>query len=193
MDWYRNIYRTHDPAEIASRCNLPFDGASFTLRIMGRTCLAGYPEYSLLQINPAAAGNNEIRGFEKILFLRYLCEGRYAKPTGRQLSYREVPWGDLYFNNFENRCIKRLAGKFGNNVETFKKIMEEKLNAEKLDKSDAGYRFEFSSGLYMSFLLWAADDEFPASAQILFDDNFPMAFTAEDMAAAGDIAINHLC
>jgi hypothetical protein len=66
------------------------------------------------------------------------------------------------------------------------------LKFEKLDKSDAGYRFEFMSGLYMSFLLWEGDDEFPASAQILFDDNFPHAFTAEDIAVVGDVAISRL-
>ena len=187
LNWFLDIYRTLDPKEIASRCNLPFDGEAFSLRIMGAAYKAVFPDFRLID----TAGNENQKGFERILFLRYLCEGRYAEPLGKQLSYREIPWGDLYFPNFESRCIKRFAGKFGQNIEGFKMIMES-FTAEKLDKSDAGYRFEFSSGLFMSFLLWAADDEFPASAQILFDDNFPMAFTAEDIAVVGDIAINHL-
>jgi hypothetical protein len=44
----------------------------------------------------------------------------------------------------------------------------------------------------MTFLVWAADDEFPASAQILFDDNFPSAFTAEDIAVIPGVAMDHL-
>ena len=187
LNWFLDIYRTLDPGEIASRCNLPFDGEVFSIRIMGNTHKVAFPDYRLLD----NMGNENQKGFERILFLRYLCEGHYAESLGKQLSYREIPWGDLYFPNFENRCIKRLARKFGQNIDGFRKIMEN-MNAEKLKKSDAGYRFEFSSGLYMSFLLWAADDEFPASAQILFDDNFPKAFTAEDIAVVGDIAINHL-
>ena len=44
----------------------------------------------------------------------------------------------------------------------------------------------------MSFLLWAGDEDFPPSAQILFDDNFPAAFTAEDLAAACGAAVDRL-
>jgi hypothetical protein len=156
---------------------------------MGTEYRAAFPDFKLIDLN----GIENQHGYEKILFIRYFCEGRYALSTGKQLSYREIPWGDLYFPNFEGRCIKRLAQKFGANIEGFRKRMEAPgLNAEKLDKGDVGYRFEFMSGLYMSFLLWAGDDEFPASAQILFDDNFPHAFTAEDIAVVGDVAINRL-
>jgi hypothetical protein len=38
-------------------------------------------------------------------------------------------------------------------------------------------------------ILWEGDDEFPPSAQILFSDNFPVSFQAEDMAVMGDVII----
>jgi hypothetical protein len=44
----------------------------------------------------------------------------------------------------------------------------------------------------MSIIIWEWDDEFPSKAQILFDDNFPGAFSAEDTAVAGDICISRL-
>jgi hypothetical protein len=44
----------------------------------------------------------------------------------------------------------------------------------------------------MSVLLWAGDEEFPPGAQILFDDNFVFAFTAEDLAALGEVALDRL-
>ena len=44
----------------------------------------------------------------------------------------------------------------------------------------------------MSIIIWEGDDEFPSKAQILFDDNFPSAFSAEDIAVAGDICISRL-
>ena len=34
--------------------------------------------------------------------------------------------------------------------------------------------------MLVRFTLWEGDDEFPAAAQILFSDNFPDAFAAED-------------
>ena len=41
-------------------------------------------------------------------------------------------------------------------------------------------------------MLWAGDEEFPPSSQILFSDNFPLSFEAEDLAVVGDIAIGTL-
>ena len=46
---------------------------------------------------------------------------------------------------------------------------------------------------YLRFLLWEGDEEFPPSAQILFSDNFPLAFVqGEDMAVVGDVSIGVL-
>ena len=198
LNHFETIYRNLDPQEIASRCKVSFDGSAFSFTIMGNAHRALFPDFKLLAVERDPLGvekSYEIeKPFEKMLFLRYLCEGRYVEPLGKQLSYREIPWGNLYFPNFEGRCIKRLARSFGNNLEAFRKIMEEThgLKAEKLDTSDAGYRFDFFNGLCMSFLIWAGDDEFPPSAQILFDDNFPQAFTAEDIAVVGDLAVERL-
>lgn len=48
-------------------------------------------------------------------------------------------------------------------------------------------------GLQVRLILWEGDDEFPPSAQILFSDNFPVAFTqGEDMAVVGDVTIDML-
>ena len=41
-------------------------------------------------------------------------------------------------------------------------------------------------------ILWEGDDEFPPSSQILFSDNFPVSFAAEDMAVMGDVIIGSL-
>ena len=190
FDHFIEAYNKLDPDEIAARTKLDFNGKSFSLRIMGKNYDAPYPEFKLED----EEGGEITSGYEKILFLRFLCEGKYTSPSGKQLSYREIPWGDLYYPNFEGRCIKRLAQSFGNNIPVFTKIMENSrgLKAQKLTQGDSGYRFEFLNGLYMSFILWAGDDEFPPSAQILFDDNFPAAFSAEDLAVAAGAAIDHL-
>ena len=41
-------------------------------------------------------------------------------------------------------------------------------------------------------ILWEGDEEFPPSSQILFSDNFPISFQAEDMAVMGDVIIGSL-
>ena len=68
----------------------------------------------------------------------------------------------------------------------------EKIGAKKIESGDIAYEFEFMNNLYVRFILWAGDEEFPPSAQILFADNMSFAFEAEDLAVVGDISIGTL-
>ena len=193
---YMEIYRGLDPQDISSRTNIPYERETqtFTLRLMGVTYQVSWPDYEVrhldredLQYYPLEGAANA-----RILVLRYLTEGAAAPATGKFLTYREVPWGEVYFKQFQGRCLFRLAYGFGNKLQKFREIME-KLGGRPLSHGDAGYEFEFLNGLYLQFLLWEGDDEFPPSAQILFSDNFPVAFVmGEDMAVVGDVSIGAL-
>lgn len=193
---YMEIYRGLNPEDISSRANIPYNAESrtFTLRLMRVTYQVSWPDYEVrhldredLQYYPLEGAANA-----RILVLRYLTEGAAAPATGKFLTYREVPWGEVYFKQFQGRCLFRLAYGFGNKLQKFREIME-KLGARKLPHGDAGYEFEFLNGLYLQFLLWEGDEEFPPSAQILFSDNFPVAFVmGEDMAVVGDVSIGAL-
>ncbi|MDR2633157.1 MAG: DUF3786 domain-containing protein [Treponema sp.] len=189
---YLGIYKTLDPKAIARRCALPFDpeASVFALRFMGTDYTVAFPDFALHDPRGGVVQNPA----EQILLLHYLCEGTYVEPQGKQRSYQEIPWGTVYYQNFKGRCITRLAYTFGKDLPGFRRIMEENpaLHAEALAQGDAGYRFEFMTGLHISFLVWAGDEEFPPSAQILFDDNVAFAFTAEDIAYAGELIIKRL-
>jgi hypothetical protein len=189
LSHYLGRYRSLDPEEAARRCALPFREGAFSLRFLGETYRAPFPEYGM-----ESAAALPLGYAENILILRYLCEGAYTESRGKQLSYNEIPWGDFYYRNFEGRCIKRLAFSFGNDIPAFKRVMEEpgRFRAEPLGRGDAGYRFEFLSGLFMSFIIWEGDEEFPPSSQILFDENFVRAFTAEDAAVAAEVTISRI-
>ena len=190
LSHYLSMYHSLDPQEIAQRCSLKFDGSSFNLRVLGTDYLVPHPEFALRE-----KGGNEVSSpYEKILILRYLCEGKYVIPQGKQLSYMEVPSGPLYFRNFEGRCLKRCAFTFGKDIPRFKTMIEQnpQLRAIPLKTGDAAYRLEFLSDLYITVILYGPDDEFQPSAQILFEDNFTSAYTAEDLAVVGEVLISRL-
>lgn len=190
LSHYLGRYRSLDPEEAARRCALPFREGAFSLRFLGEAYRVPFPEYGT-----ESGGAARTLGYaENILILRYLCEGLYTGSRGKQLAYNEIPWGDFYYRNFEGRCIKRLAFSFGNDIPGFKRVMEEpgRFRVEPLARGDAGYRFEFLSGLFMSLIIWGGDEEFPPSSQILFDDNFVSAFTAEDAAVAAEVTISRI-
>jgi hypothetical protein len=203
LRYYETVYQKLDPGEIALRCNLEFnrETSRFGLRVLGTEYGVPHPDFALLDQD----GKEETHGsdagtapgasdYEKILFLRYLCEGKYFPQQEKRLSYDEFPWGSVYYRNFERRCLKRCAGVFGKDIKKFAEMIEKNpnLHAEALNIGDASCRLEFINGLYITVILWGADDEFPPSAQLLFDDNFVFAFTAEDLAVAAEVLTDRL-
>ena len=60
------------------------------------------------------------------------------------------------------------------------------------DIGDAGFEFTLLGNYRLRMLLWAGDDEFPPSSQVLYSDNFETGFSAEDRVVAGDILISSI-
>ena len=113
------------------------------------------------------------------------------KAAGDLLSYRDLPWGEVYYRQFYGRCIMRLAKHMEIDKMFFKRLME-KLAGRRQKYGEVSYEFEVFRELKLCFILWSGDEEFPPSAQILFSDNFPMAFAAEDVAYLGDVILDYM-
>ena len=186
LAYYLEKFREKDAAAVAARCGLPLDEAQGAVRmtLLGETYSVSHPDFTV--VGPAP-----LTDAERILLLRYLVDGQYAMPSGQYLTYREVPWGEVYLQQFTGRCVKRFAFSYGAKPELLCRIME-RLPAKRLARSDCGWEVELMPGLGVQLLLWLADEEFPPNAQILFSDNFRYAFTAEDLANAGDILLNRM-
>ena len=184
LEYYLAKFREGDPQEMADRCALPFDGKRFTIHLLGDTFTVSHPDYDI-------QGDREPTNPERILFLRYLLDGKFTPPTGVFRTYREFPWGEVYLQQFTGRCIKRFAFSYNAKPDLLARIMA-RLPAHPVKMGDAGYELELMEGLSVQFILWLGDDEFPPNAQILFSENFKDAFTAEDMANIGDIVLNRM-
>ena len=100
-----------------------------------------------------------------------------------------MPWGELYHQPYNGRVLTRAAFTFGTRLDAFRKAAE-KMGAVNVQHGDAGYLFEVIDGYRMQILVWAGDEEFPPSAQVLYTDNFAEGFSAEDRVVAGDILIS---
>lgn len=189
---YKAQFEKIDPEETASRCHVEYDPSAggFAIRLMGVEYRVSWPEFEVTTSHEGYAALRDTLQ-AKILTARFLTEGCYAPSEGKFVTYRDVPWGEHYFKPFQGRCLMRLALSYGTKIEVFRALMEQ-LGAKALTTGDAGYDFEFINGIHIQFLLWAPDEEFPPSSQILFADNAVAAFTAEDMAVIGDVSINTL-
>jgi hypothetical protein len=190
---YLEQYQKADPQEISRRLSLDYqEETGFTFSFLGTVYHVTWPDFTVCH-EEDAIGYYPLEEMHaaKILAIRYLLSAAPGIPGGTFKTYREMPWGDVYLRQFNGRCIMRLAYSYGNRLEKFSQICE-KLQGRKMKFGDCAYEFTLFKDLYVQFILWEGDDEFPPSSQILFSDNFPTAFEAEDMAVTGDILIGTL-
>ena len=186
LEYYIEKYKETDAREIAERCALAYDEetSTFTFPLLGDEYRITHPGFEI-------TGERTPTNAERILFLRYLLDGKSAMPSGKYLTYREFPWGEVYVQQFTGRCIARYSFSYGYKPQVLREIMKH-MPAKELPVSDVGYEVTLMPGLTIQFLLWCGDEEFPPNSQILFSENFRYAFTAEDMANIGDIVISRM-
>ena len=184
---YAALFAKLDPQEAAQRCGAAFADGCFTLRLMGTAYRIAWPEYAITaqREDAFALGSLPCQTF----LMRYLLEGRRAALSLGYKTFREMPWGELYIAPYTGRCLSRAAFTFGTQVEAFAAACQ-RLGGERLPHGDAGYGFDFLEGYRIQIMIYAGDEEFPPSSQILYSDNFASAFSAEDRVVAGDILIS---
>lgn len=191
---YKEEYAKADPMEIAKRLNIPYDEGTktFTLTMLGTVYHVTWPDFQVSHEDDDK-GYYPLESMNKagILALRFLLGGTDMQGSGKFKTYREMPWGEVYLRQFDGRCIKRLAFSYGTRINVFKAVMEH-IHAKPLNHGDVAYEVEIFPGYQFQMILWEGDEEFPPSSQILFSDNFPVSFQAEDMAVMGDVIIGSL-
>ena len=180
FSFYEEKFKAIDPADVVNR--LPFvafaDGA-FRLTLLGTEYTITWPEYTIAPV-PALP--------VQTFLLRRLLEGTSKTWLGTWKTFREMPWGEMYNTPYTGRVLTRAAFTFGFKMDKFSAACE-KLGGRKLPHGDAGYEFDVLGPFKMQILMWAPDEEFPPSAQVIYSENFADCFAAEDRVVAGDILI----
>ena len=191
---YLSQYQEADPKEIAERLGISYneEEKSFTLKFLGTTYQISWPDFQVShEADDMGFYPLETMVYARTLTIRFLLNGAASTGTGKFKTYREMPWGEVYLRQFDGRCIKRLAFSYGNRIKDFQAIMEH-IHCVQVEHGDIAYQLEIFPGYLEQMILWEGDDEFPPSSQILFSDNFPVSFQAEDMAVMGDVIIGSL-
>ena len=187
MEHYKAVFAAADPAALAERSRVPYaEGEQkFSLTLLGRPVTVSWPD---MTARFEDAGT-ETASNTRILLARLILEGTLIPSRGQMLAYTDMPWGNVYAQQFRGRCILRLAGSYGSNLLGFDAAAVQVAGVP-ADSGDRSYDLPFLEGLTVRLILWEGDEEFRPTAQILFSDNFSSAFSAEDIAVVGDVLLN---
>ena len=185
MEHYKAAFAAADPAEMSARSRVPYTEGQFTLTLLGRPVTVSWPD----MVSRFSDDGAETASNTRILLARLLLEGALTPAKGQLLAYTDMPWGNVYAQQFRGRCILRLAGTYGHSLSGFEAAAA-KVAGVPAESGDRSFDLPFLPGLTVRLILWEGDEEFPAQAQILFSDNFSAAFGAEDIAVVGDVLLN---
>ena len=182
---YQARFQASNPQEIQERLpGAAFDGEAFSLTLLGKEYRIAHPDGTV-----TAAEASEPPLPTQTFLLRYLLEGKEVSWGGGWKTFREMPWGEMYIKPYTGRVLTRAAFTFGTRLDAFRAACV-KMGAVPVPHGDAGFLFDFLGSFQMQVLVWAGDEEFPPSAQVLYSDNFASGFAAEDRVVAGDILIS---
>lgn len=142
------------------------EGENFEVSFLDACYLVNPVEETITEISPDSSGTPS-QGLQ-ILLLRYLATEHNGKVVGSELTEKELPGGTTFFRGPHELPLAPVIERYGKNPSgLINRGLA--LGASKVDHGDAGLRFLPFPEVPVTYLLWKADDEFPATITVLFD------------------------
>lgn len=150
---------------------------TLNLRAFGSDLVLRLSDYQLFP----ADSNEPVKVSDRILALHYLlCKVSIPEP-GELISFRQLDSGMFYLPAFLSRSVKPLVACIGNDLELLKKNLH-RFDWEPVNLGDFAARIHALGKVYTTLIYRLGDDEFPPSADLLFDESIKRVFCTEDTA-----------
>jgi hypothetical protein len=186
----REALRGLDPKQVAENAGAAYEVAAnetrLEVRFWDRTYRISWPDVTVRDL----AGNACPLPIETAL-LQYLHLADGALLENTWVSLRNLPHGAFYEQAFQGYSGTPLAKAFRRDLEGFR-AGAERLGGEPLDMGGAGYRFWAFPRVPLAIVYWSGGDEFPDSAQVLFDKSAGHYQPVEMLAHLGSVLCERL-
>ena len=164
------------------------DANTFRVPFLDRIYRVGFPRFEFEDMTEV---EKEIPVQEQVLILHYMSASQIPDVTGHWISYREIPGATFYFGAFLKRAVEPLKKVFGQNLTGLSRAAE-KLESRKINSGDAAFEIKALPAVPLQLILWKADEEFPAEANILFDSTIDQILSPEDVAWLAGMVVYRL-
>ena len=164
--------------DILKRSGFDDDGSGMLVPFLNRIYRIAIPGFAF---SDTALEPKDVPIQEQVLILHYLQARGLQLPTGNWIAYREIQGASFYFSAFVKRAIDPLKKTFGSNIPGLVTAAE-RLGGQAIPAGDAGFEFRLFPRIPVQLILWEGDAEFPAEANILFDETIGDILSPEDVA-----------
>ena len=137
--------------------------------------------------------NVPAKDFYAILILHFFAVRLGGLPgvTGEWLDFKELSGVQGYEAAFRGRCIEPIIRKYGLQPKHILQVTQ-RLPAAEAAQGDVGIVVQAFEGVPVLVTLFAADEEFGADANMLFDRSITHIFCTEDIIVLGQILAHQL-
>lgn len=180
------------PGDVAHRAAVPYQDLGsnrgrWEIPFLGTIYYVYWPECEM----EGAQSGQKPDVATRIILLHYLLTADGSPLASRWIAFRVLPGGMGYEAAFQQRAGLRLAQSFGGDKQAFKDAGH-RLGGEPLEFGDASLLFRVLPRVWMAIVLYVEDDEFPASANVLFDAAASHYLPTEDLAVLGGLLTGRL-
>ncbi len=144
---------------------------------LGQLCHILLPDVRIL----LGDSSMEVSLRDKILILHYFTGAKGTPPTGKLITYKQLPGGISYFPAFSQRAIAPFVKRFGSNLELLVSTSA-KSGGRKADYGDVSVTINAFPYVPITFVLWRGDGELAPNGSILFDTSISDYLSTEDIA-----------
>ncbi|MDQ7781051.1 MAG: DUF3786 domain-containing protein [Planctomycetota bacterium] len=180
-----------DPADVCTRCIIQHDASrgAYILDMLGQT-------YAVVAarkvIEKGVAGPTVVTDIHfYVSTAQYLLSAKDTPRSGEWVTEKQLAYGDFFFATPHPLPTAKIVKRFGTDVEAFVKAGA-KLGGKRLSFGDAAYELKVFPRLPLAYVLWRADEEFPARVQILFDSTAEQHMAVDALWSAMHIVSTEL-
>jgi hypothetical protein len=173
----------------ADLLKLPFEvtDKGFRIRMFGKNVIIS-DNYSMIYEKDMS----EIKVDEALLLLHFLQTENPVAKKDELISFRQLPGGMFYWEPFLSRTVRPMLKCLNGNIEKIKSNIN-RFDWVQKDFGDFSAEINAFANLNVTLILYFEDDEFPPSADVLFDASVKQLLPTEDVAVlAGKICFGLL-
>lgn len=183
----RAALRERDPRDLAFKCGAEVQDGFFRVKFFGEPYIVTFPD---LEVSVEATGK-VCSSYRAAMFLYYLQTADGAPLIGKWIAFRDLPGGTFYHQAYQGYSGDRLARAMDNRVSVFERAAKN-LGGMKLDLGDAAYAFDALPRVRVAAVYYAGDEDFPATANVLFDESASHYLPTDGLAGIGSALVDRL-
>ena len=183
----REELRQRDPRQFAVQAGVEFSDGVLRVRFYNEPHIITFPDLNVR----VEATNKECGLNRSSMFLYYFLTADGAPRADKWIAFRDLPGGMFYHQAYQGYSGDRLAKAIDNHVSVFERAAKN-LGGIQLDLGDASFAFDALPRVRVAAIYYAGDEDFPASANVLFDASASHYLPTDALAGVGSALVDRL-